>query len=513
MRDNALPVTTTHEGRPKSPSRSTANRAAPRWLLSRAIAGIFSSVRLKIILPYLLLTVLVTVLSLFIVSSLMTGALEMRAARQFLVANVTSSLILFSLTAALVVLVGLFVAQRIVRPVSRLERVSRAIANGDFSQRVDISAGDELGTLAQSFDLMIDNLEESTQALHREVARVHAILGSIADGVIVRDIEGEVVLMNAAARSMLAQTPEFKNSPLAGLELRSEKDDDGHLVVAAQTHRVELNDRVVVSVRIAPVMTDNGTPAGTVLVMRDVTRDVAAERLRDDFINNISHELRTPLTVIKGYSDLLKLDEKQAQIAVYKKAMAEIFSNAASLERMISRLIDLSEMAAGTLRLDMRLTSLNQFVMETLGEWDEALRENGLTAQIHMVVEDLMIMADERRLRWAIDAILENAIQYCPRGGDLNVNLSRLESAALIQFRDPGVGISGEDLPHVFKRFYRGHPVDVDDGVLDPRGMGQGLYVVKSVIEAHGGRVWVESEVGKGSVFSLLMPLVKEKAA
>jgi two-component system sensor histidine kinase ResE len=483
----------------------------PRWLLSRAIAGVFSSVRLKIILPYLLLTVLITVLSLFTVSSRMTGGLEVRAARQLLATNVTLSLLLFSAAAALVVLVGLFVAQRIVSPVSRLERVSRAIADGDFSQRVDISASDELGTLAQSFDLMADNLEESTQALHQEVARVHAILGSIADGVIVRDNDGEVVLMNAAARSMLAQT-NFKNSPLAGLQLRSENDGDGHLVVAAQTHRVELNDRMVVSVRIAPVMPDNGKPAGTVLVMRDVTRDVAAERLKDDFINNISHELRTPLTVIKGYSDLLKLDEKQAQVAVYKKAMAEIFTNAASLERMIARLIDLSEMAAGTLRLAMHPTSLNQFVMETLGEWDEALRENGLTAQIHMVVEDLMIMADERRLRWAFDAILENAIQYCPRGSDLDVNLSRLESTALIQFRDRGVGISGEDLPHVFKRFYRGHPVDVDDGVLDPRGMGQGLYVVKSVVEAHGGRVWVESEVGKGSVFSLLIPLVKGQA-
>jgi signal transduction histidine kinase len=258
-------------------------------------------------------------------------------------------------------------------------------------------------------------------------------------------------------------------------------------------------------------MTDNGNPAGTVLVMRDVTRDVAAERLKDDFINNISHELRTPLTVIKGYSDLLKLDEKQAQIAVYKKAMAEIFANAASLERMIGRLIDLSEMASGALRLDMRRTGLNRLVMETLGEWDEALRKSGLTAQIHMVVEDLIIKADKQRLQWAFDAILENIAQYCPQGGDLDVNLSRLESAALIQFRDPGVGISGEDLPHVFKRFYRGNPIDGDGNILDPRGMGQGLYIVKSVVEAHGGRVWVESEIGKGSVFSLLLPLAEEK--
>jgi signal transduction histidine kinase len=345
------------------------------------------------------------------------------------------------------------------------------------------------------------------------VARVHAILSSIADGVIVRDNEGEVVLMNAAARSMLTQTPDFKSSPLARLEMRSEKDDKGHSVVTAQTHRVELNDRVVVSVRIAPVTTDDGNLAGTVLVMRDVTREVAAERLKDDFINNISHELRTPLTVIKGYSDLLKLDEKQTQVAVYKKAMAEIFTSAASLERMIARLIDLSELASGTLRLDMRRTGLNQFVMETLGEWDEALSVKGLKAQIHMVAEDLTIMADKRRFRWAFDAILENAVQYCPRGGDLDVSLSRLESAALIQFRDPGVGVSGEDLPHVFKRFYRGHPVDADGSILDPRGMGQGLYIVKSVIEAHGGRVWVESEIGKGSVFSLLMPLAKESAA
>jgi two-component system sensor histidine kinase ResE len=430
-----------------------------------------------------------------------------------------SFVLFFSLATMLVVLLGLLVAQRIVKPVMRLLQVSRAITEGDLSQRVDIAVNDELGVLARSFDTMTAHLEERTHQLEertiqlgQEIARARAILRSLADGVIVHDNEGEIIMINTAAQALLSRTSRHQRDTLFQVGTRSAGDGKDTTPDAAAPHRVELGDRVV-SARVAPVLTEKGRTVGNVLVMRDVTREAAAERLKDDFVNNISHELRTPLTVIKGYSDLLRMAPERIHDDSYERATGAIFVNAELLEGMITKLIDLSEMDAGTLALDMDRVSFNQLVQQTLAEWDSALKEARLNPELHMEAETLVINADEYRLRWVLDAILENARQYCVEGGDLNLTLSQMGSAAVLQIEDQGVGISGEDLPHVFQRFYRGKPLGPDGNLIDPRGMGQGLYVVKSVVEAHAGRVWVESEVGKGSQFSILLPLAQYDAA
>ena len=144
-----------------------------------------------------------------------------------------------------------------------------------------------------------------------------------------------------------------------------------------------------------------------------------------------------------------------------------------------------------------------------LDKWAETFEEYNLKVDFHQLSNQLTAVVDKLRLEWALEAILLNAGQYSPQGGTLDVTVSQLESAVVIQFIDEGLGISGEDLPHVFKRFYRGKPTDSDDNLLDVRGLGQGLYIVKSVVEAHNGRVWVDSVIGEGSEFTVLLPLTE----
>lgn len=466
---------------PNDLSTKTISRSGPRRVVSTptppAVPPTEANARPQAIKPYSALIAILVALGIFAIVWLVPTGSE-----RWMLALAASLATLAG------VLTGLFVMRRLApQPDAPATALESAVAPSPETTADDATHG-------------------STYNLQQEIARAKAILRSIADGVVVRDNLGQVIMMNTAAEAMLARITRPGTNPLDELGWTDERADKEE-TITSQTQRLEIGERVV-RARISPVMTNDGDMVGTILVMHDVTRQAATERLKDEFMNHISHELRTPLTVIKGYSDLLRLDTMQARPEAYKKAMGAIFEEAEGLERMITKIIDLSEMTAGTLWLDTRPINLSQFVREALADWEDALREAGLNVQLHTYADDLPIEGDPRRLRWALDALLENACQYCPQGGDLILTTSRFDSAGVLQIKDHGVGISGEDLPHVFKRFYRGSPAGADGSLLDPRGLGQGLYVVKSVVEAHEGRVWVESEPGQGSEFSILLPLV-----
>jgi signal transduction histidine kinase len=194
----------------------------------------------------------------------------------------------------------------------------------------------------------------------------------------------------------------------------------------------------------------------------------------------------------------------------HDRAMHNILDHALTLERMIRQLIDLSEMAAGSLYLQRAPAQLDQIIREALVEWQPRFMETRILARYHDQTGPVTVHVDARRLRWAIDALLDNACRYSPDGGTVDVLLERQEDVVIMQIKDTGVGISQQDMSRIFLRFYRGTPIRKDGKPIDVRGAGQGLYIVKSVVEAHGGRVWADSEIGKGSTFSVLLPLAGE---
>lgn len=408
--------------------------------------------------------------------------------------------LIFAISTALVIGIGYWVAQRIAGPVRRLSEITRAMMAGDLSQRLLNAPNDEIGDLAHSFNRMSEELQRHTIALEAEAARVQAILSSIADGVIVCDMDGRIIMRNQAARDLVGKRDYLEEKLLRVLRRREETP------FGSVAQRVDLGKQVV-SVRVAPVRIEEDEQLGEVLVLRDVTREVAAERLKDNFFNSISHELRTPLGAIKGYSDILlhggdRLGEEREQ-----RAIQAIFEQTLTLERMIRQLIDLSEMELGSLYLQRAPVQVDELVAKALDDWKPRFEEADLVAHYHNHAPGVVMNADARRLRWALDALLDNVCRYTPDGGSVEVSLEYQDDVAVLQVRDTGVGILPQDLPHVFSRFYRGTPICSDGHELDVRGTGQGLYIVKSVAEAHGGRVWVTSEVGKGSTFSILLPL------
>jgi signal transduction histidine kinase len=411
----------------------------------------------------------------------------------------TPFIVVYSLAIGLVIVIGYAIAQRILRPILELATLARAVTEGDLSQRAGTFTNDELGVLAHSFNEMTARLQTTLAELEEKNARTTAILDSIADGVVVRDPEGTIILDNRAARELLTVDGRFDPAPL----------DD---VVAEDTgldSRITAGERTI-SISIAPVETEEGHTLGDVLVLRDVTRAAMAERIKDNFLNQISHELRTPLTAIRGYAEVMLHGKTRLPPELHEKAIGIIFEQTLVLSKRINELIAMTAFHSGDIVLRRRRLNLHKLVKDALADWQGDFSRASLTPHFDGGSYDIHVEADARRLRQALEAIFSNACAFSPDGGPLLVSLENRGEGVCVSVSDPGVGISEEDLPHMFERFYRGHPVDRDGRPIDVRGMGQGLHVVKSIVEAHGGTVEIESELGKGTTVRIRLPLTSD---
>ncbi len=332
-----------------------------------------------------------------------------------------------------------------------------------------------------------------------ENARMMAILSSVADGVVLRNPEGHIILANPAAVDLLSTRDGF--FPEALEKVSQDKQPDPAPV------RLEIGSSTI-SVTIAAVRTMDGDYLGDVLVLRDVTQEAIVERTKDSFIAQISHELRTPLTVIRGYVDVLRVGGGEVPQSARERAVRALLEQTDTLSRMINESIELASLQnRGDVHVDLSPIDLNTFVSATIAAWQPSLSEARLRPHMHLADPPPVAAVDTRRMRRALDALLHNACRFSPDGGELHVSTIRRPGGEVcIRITDPGVGISGSDLPRIFDLFYRGEPVRKDGSMVDLRGFGQGLYVVKTIVEAHGGSVEVESSPGEGSTFTVVLP-------
>jgi two-component system phosphate regulon sensor histidine kinase PhoR len=386
--------------------------------------------------------------------------------------------------------------------VRTIAEAANRYADGDFSRPARDYGADEIGTVARVLDQSIRDIGRRAEELATDRARMQAILGGMAEGVLVVDTQGHVQLANSAAQRMLRLQGESEGRHY--LEIIRNPDIAAQISAAlrggeeGQSLELPLPHGVIVTVRSASVRAERTT--GAVVVLHDITELRRADRVRRDFVANVSHELRTPLTAVRGYVEALL--DGGADSASSRRFLEIISRHTLRMERLVRDLLRLARLDAGQEpreHVACTVSSLFAGVEADLVALSEARRvdvEHDITPDAQTVHGDPAALHDILR------NLLENAINYSPEDGTVVMGCRRSGSRLVLTVTDEGRGIPEADLPRIFERFYR---VDKarSRGERDPGGTGLGLAIVKHLVELHEGTVTAANRREGGAVFTV----------
>jgi signal transduction histidine kinase len=264
-------------------------------------------------------------------------------------------------------------------------------------------------------------------------------------------------------------------------------------------------EKPVVQATLTPMLDEDQVFAGVVLVLRDVTTGQEVAKAKNDFVSLVSHELRTPMTSIKGYTDLMIKGAVGELNPQQRHFMTIVKSNVDRMADLVSDLLDVSRLEAGRVRLALEGLDLVSVVYEISEELTETLRQRELNLAFDLPPGLPRVRADRSRVIQVLLNLLSNAYRYTPAGGTITIAAHAGEDYVQVDVADTGIGIPEKDQESIFERFYRvDHPV-----VRDQAGTGLGLPIARTLIEMHGGKLWLRSEINVGSTFSFTLPLYR----
>ncbi len=417
------------------------------------------------------------------------------------------------------ILLSFFLAKAITSPLQSLTRSAQLIAAGEFSHEIDVHSEDEIGILTDTFNNMKNVLQNTLLEIDGEKTKLETVLSCISDAIIAFTDSGAVLHSNDSAKELFAEEMrrkftmerffELLDIPLErqqrGIVLTAdvsavEKSDDGTLIF----HDKVFSERVFdVSFGRIHYLSENKKHIGLIAVIHDVTNRFELDKSRREFVANVSHELRTPLTSIKGACETVMEDpDMPPETREYFLDMALTESD--RMTRIVSDLLVLS-------RLDNKRTQWKTETFDaakSVQRLIEVMRVD-IEARRHTVTftaaEDVpMLTADKERIEQVVINILSNSVKYTPEGGKIDVSVTSPDGNVAIRVSDNGIGVPEEDLAHIFERFYRVEK----SRTSETGGTGLGLAIARELIEAHGGTIRMESNLGAGSTVTITLPAV-----
>ena len=416
---------------------------------------------------------------------------------------------------------------------ARLSAGTRVVGGGDLGHKIEVVGNDELAGLSQAFNEMTGDLQTVTaskndlekevesrkqaeDALRRSERRWATTLASIGDAVIATDALGRINFMNAAAEDITGwKTAEASGCAVSDVfrivnesnrqpaESPAERVIREGMVVGLANHTVLIRKdgtEVPIDDSGAPIRDESGATMGVVLVFRNISERRRTEQLKDEFIGLVSHELKTPLTVITGaLAVALSADIQEDDKRVL---LVDAAWGAETMADIVDNLLELSRSQANRLALKEEPLNLAEIV-------SRMTEQSSKKSDKHRVVSDVStglppVEADRIRIERILDNLIDNAIKYSPEGGEVTVSACRDGDNVRLSVKDEGVGIAAADREKLFQPFGRLETHVYGTAI---QGVGLGLVVCQRLVEAHGGRIWVESEVGKGSTFFFTLPV------
>jgi PAS domain S-box-containing protein len=414
-------------------------------------------------------------------------------------------------------------SRSIILPAEKLTRSVRNISSGQLNQKIDLNTDDEIGELSREFNKMTERLrtyeQMNIQQLIAEKKKSETIVENIADPVIVTDKNGVLVLMNQAAAAVFdVRGADWQGKfvrEVVGNQSWAEMLELGGTRRIEQEHRDPLfaftrNDlKLYFRPRQAHIVDEHGYIQGVVTLLQDVTRFKNLDRMKSEFIATVSHELRTPLTSLSMGIDILSqevigsVNQRQKDLLIAAKDDSE------RLRKLVKELLDLSKLESGKYEMKKEFVDFRRLVTDAVRPLSLPFEEKHIRLELTIPEHLPAFSADSHQLAWVITNLLSNALRYTDTGGKVQLTAREEKQGLFVTVADTGHGISQENLETVFDKF-----VQVKSSTeTTPGSVGLGLAIAREVVEAHGGRIWVESQVGIGSTFFFTIPAALQAEA
>lgn len=395
---------------------------------------------------------------------------------------------------------SLKISHILLKPITDLTFITSRISKGEFHRRAKTFSGDEIGELAKNFNEMADKLEFTLNEVTDKQNRLEAILQSMDSGVIAVDRNNKVIMINPYAKKMFGVTKDIIGQNLLDnirdFELENifhKSDDDYKEIKILWPQERELR------IKTADII-NRSEHIGTVAVVQDITEVKKLEIMRTQFVANVSHELKTPLTSIKGFAETLKYVE---DTETKEKFLNIINEETERLTRLITDILILSHIEQQT-ELKKEKVDVNKIVEDVYN----LMKNTADIKEIHLSIEQEKLkplIGDADKFKQMLINLVDNAINYSEIGASVCIGTQYKADRCILWVQDTGVGIAKEQIPRIFERFYR-----VDKARSRAKGgTGLGLAIVKHIVLKFNGKIYVESELGRGSKFVIEIPYVE----
>jgi signal transduction histidine kinase len=421
------------------------------------------------------------------------------------------------LVGGLVVIVGAvaawLLARSLTNPVARLTDAASLIAGGAYDRPISIRSADEIGVLAKAFETMRQRVAAATGRLRDERDVLDAVLESTGDGILMLNQNGQSLVCNHRWKELvggdgLEGAAAWQRLEGAGQQTLQDAAkawlSDPEPINVAEFERSEPHFQRL-RCYTAPVHQRDGTLIGRIVVLRDITRESEAERMRRAFVATVSHELRSPLTAIAGYTDTL-LNSGPWDDDTEQQFLEIVAQSTAKLSGLVDNLLDAAKVEAGVLQVQTEPVRLERLVHQVVDHRRALATSHPLRIEIEAGLP--LANADPQRIEQVLANLVDNAIKYSPDGGPITVTVCTRLDGLTVGVSDCGIGLTAEQREQLFQRFYRAEtPL-----TRTTKGVGLGLFICRSLIEAHGGHIWVESQPGRGSTFWFTVPVLVTEA-